>query len=105
MEDRISNVRPASWSGHYHTDRALVTDKLEKAVLDLERRRITKDEGLKAQKAMDALEVTKPADGVKAEDVDFIVRHQGSPRDWNNDNNVGRRPHKWGAARMQRPRR
>jgi hypothetical protein len=45
-------------------------------VLDLERRRITKDEGKKAQQAMEMLEVSKNgtgAAGPKKEDVDFIV--------------------------------
>jgi hypothetical protein len=41
-------------------------------VLDLERKKITKEEGLKAQRAMQALEV-KEAGGVKSEDVNFVV--------------------------------
>lgn len=42
-------------------------------MLDVERRRMTKDEGMKAQRAMEALEVGKGSSGAKAEDVDFIV--------------------------------
>ena len=40
--------------------------------MDLEKRKITKEEGLKAQKALEALEI-KPSSDVKSEDVDFIV--------------------------------
>ncbi|OCF35744.1 hypothetical protein I316_02234 [Kwoniella heveanensis BCC8398] len=63
-----------------------IKNKLEDAVLSLERRRITKEEGAKAQKAMQALDVNKSggagvgSDGgapVKAEDVDFIVAQTG----------------------------
>lgn len=41
-------------------------------MLELEKKRITKEEGLKAQRAMQALEV-KDAGGVKSEDVAFVV--------------------------------
>jgi hypothetical protein len=53
---------------------ALLTfpDKLENSVLELEKRRITKDEGAKAEKAMKALDI-KPVESVKSEDVDFVV--------------------------------
>ncbi|WVR09392.1 hypothetical protein IAU60_006459 [Kwoniella sp. DSM 27419] len=56
-----------------------VKQKLEDAVLALERRRITKEEGSKAQKAMEALDVGKGSgsDGLKAEDVDYIVAQTG----------------------------
>ncbi|WVF67608.1 hypothetical protein IAT40_002366 [Kwoniella sp. CBS 6097] len=61
-----------------------IKNKLEDAVLSIERRRITKEEGSKAQKAMQALDVNKPGAGagtegpaVKAEDVDFIVAQTG----------------------------
>ena len=47
-------------------------------MLALERRRITKEEGLKAQRAMEALEVGKSDTGVKSEDVGFIVRFETS---------------------------
>ncbi len=53
-------------------------DKLEAAVMDLEKRRVTKEEGLKAQRAMEALEVGKTGNTAKPVDVDFIVR-QWSP--------------------------
>ena len=49
-------------------------DKLEQSVLDLEKRRITQDEGRKAQAAMESLQVTKTDTPAKSEDVDFIVR-------------------------------
>jgi hypothetical protein len=48
-------------------------DKLEDSVLDLERRRITKEEGRKAQSAMQALEVKDTRPQPKSEDVDYIV--------------------------------
>lgn len=52
-------------------------DKMEDAVLEIEKRRITKDEGRKAQSAMQALEVKDNAGpSVKSDDVDYIV----SPR-------------------------
>ncbi|WWD19276.1 hypothetical protein CI109_103734 [Kwoniella shandongensis] len=57
-----------------------IKQKLEDAVLEIERRKITKEEGAKAQKAMQALEVGKsasPAPGVKAEDVDYMVAQLG----------------------------
>jgi hypothetical protein len=53
-------------------------DKLEQSVLDIERRRITKEEGQKAQKAMEALDVGKSSSAkpsvAKSEDIDFLVR-------------------------------
>ncbi|WVW85371.1 hypothetical protein I302_107409 [Kwoniella bestiolae CBS 10118] len=61
-----------------------IKHKLENAVLEVERRKITKEEGLKAQKAMEALDV-KPngsgSDGVKSEDVDFIVAQVGCTKE------------------------
>ncbi|WVQ68499.1 uncharacterized protein L199_006707 [Kwoniella botswanensis] len=63
-----------------------IKHKLENAVLEVERRKITKEEGIKAQKAMEALDV-KPngvgagADGVKSEDVDFIVAQIGCTKE------------------------
>lgn len=41
-------------------------------MLELEKRRITKDEGAKAEKAMKALDI-KPVESVNSEDVDFVV--------------------------------
>lgn len=60
-----------SWS----RDAANPLDKLEESVLEIEKRRITKEEGRKAQAAMQALEVKDKAagPGIKSEDVDFIV--------------------------------
>jgi hypothetical protein len=51
-------------------------DKLEDSVLDLEKRRITKEEGKKAQAAMQALDVQEVSSSpaLKSEDIDFIVR-------------------------------
>ncbi|WRT68645.1 uncharacterized protein IL334_005624 [Kwoniella shivajii] len=60
-----------------------IKHKLENAVLEIERRKITKEEGLKAQKAMEALDV-KPSttgSGVKSEDVDFIVAQVGCSKE------------------------
>ncbi|KAK8854589.1 hypothetical protein IAR55_003328 [Kwoniella newhampshirensis] len=56
-----------------------VKQKLEDAVLEIEKRRITKEEGAKAQKAMQALDVGKASSvpGVKGEDVDYIVTQLG----------------------------
>lgn len=72
-----------------------MTDRLENAVVELERRKITKEERIKAQKAMEALELSKngagagagvgagagSAQGPSKEDVAFIVsdatRHEG----------------------------
>lgn len=42
-------------------------------MLEIEKRRITKDEGRKAQSAMEALNVGNAAAKPKAEDVDYIV--------------------------------
>ena len=50
----------------------LILDKLEDNILALEKRRITQEEGRKAQAAMQALNVTN-APAPKAEDVDFVV--------------------------------
>lgn len=49
----------------------LIIDKLEDSVLHLERRRIEKENGRKAQSAMEALGVSKP--NAKSDDVDFVV--------------------------------
>ena len=46
--------------------------------MQLEKRRITKEEGLKAQRAMEALEMGKSGSAVKAEDVEFVVRLERS---------------------------
>jgi hypothetical protein len=47
---------------------------MEAAVMDIEKRRIQKEEGIKAQRALESLEVSK-ADQVqvKTTDVDYIV--------------------------------
>jgi hypothetical protein len=68
----IKRLSPSRPLGEYLS---LGIDKLENAVLDLERRRITRDEGSKAQRAMEALELGKgPSSGTaKPEDVEFIV--------------------------------
>lgn len=47
-------------------------DSLRDAVTELDERRNTKEEGQKAAKAMEALDVSK-AEGLKAQDVEFIV--------------------------------
>ena len=52
---------------------ALTAGKLEDSVLEIEKRRITKDEGRKAQSAMEALNVGNATAKPKAEDVDYIV--------------------------------
>ncbi|WWC63540.1 uncharacterized protein I303_106143 [Kwoniella dejecticola CBS 10117] len=66
-----------------------IKHKLENAVLEVERRKITKEEGIKAQKAMEALDV-KPngsasagaaGGSVKAEDVDLIVSQVGCTKE------------------------
>lgn len=41
--------------------RQLTADKMENAVVELERRRLTRNEALKAARAMEALDVKKPA--------------------------------------------
>ncbi|KAL7422400.1 hypothetical protein Q5752_003046 [Cryptotrichosporon argae] len=53
-----------------------IRNKLENAVIELERRRIEKSEGLKASRALEALEVA-PADAAKEEHMAFIVRELG----------------------------
>lgn len=55
-------------------------DKLENAVVELERKKITREEGQKAAKAMEALNVNQTS--AKAEDVDLIVSYSvhSSPR-------------------------
>ncbi|WWC71340.1 uncharacterized protein I206_105294 [Kwoniella pini CBS 10737] len=63
-----------------------IKHKLENAVLEIERRKITKEEGIKAQKAMEALDVkpngtTGVSNGVKSEDVDFIVSQVGCTKE------------------------
>lgn len=47
-------------------------DNLRDAVTELNERRNTREEGQKAAKAMEALDVSKAGD-VKAQDVEFIV--------------------------------
>ncbi|WVQ79689.1 hypothetical protein IAT38_001789 [Cryptococcus sp. DSM 104549] len=54
-----------------------IKHKLEESVLEIEKRKITKEEGLKAQKAMEALEVGKAPSGAKPEDVQYIVQQVG----------------------------
>ncbi|BEJ10750.1 hypothetical protein CspHIS471_0101720 [Cutaneotrichosporon sp. HIS471] len=53
--------------------------KMEDAVVELERRRITRDEARKAAKAMDALDVKKPV--VNAEHVQLLVKELGIEKD------------------------
>ena len=48
-------------------------DKLESAVVELERKKITREEGQKASRAMEALNVNQTQ--LKPEDVDLIVSH------------------------------
>lgn len=48
------------------------TDKLEDSALNLERRKIKREEGAKAAKALESLDV-KPAEEMKGADVDLIV--------------------------------
>lgn len=48
-----------------------MVDKLETAVVELERKKITREEGQKASRAMEALNVNQTQ--VKPEDVDLIV--------------------------------
>ncbi|RXK42284.1 hypothetical protein M231_00274 [Tremella mesenterica] len=57
-----------------------IKDKLESAVLQLEKRRLMKEEGTKAQRAMEALEV-KPVIDSKSEDVDLAVSQIGCTKD------------------------
>lgn len=47
-------------------------DKLEDSALNLERRKIKREEGAKAAKALESLDV-KPVEEVNAADVDLIV--------------------------------
>lgn len=51
-------------------------DKLEDSALNLERRKIKREEGAKAAKALESLDV-KPAEEVKGADVDLIVSNDG----------------------------
>lgn len=51
------------------------TDRLEDSALNLERRKIKREEGAKAAKALESLDV-KPAEEVKGADVDLIVSVQ-----------------------------
>lgn len=48
-----------------------MVDKLETAVVELERKKITREEGQKASRAMEALNVNQTQ--VKSEDVDLVV--------------------------------
>ncbi|GFZ51880.1 hypothetical protein JCM24511_09648 [Saitozyma sp. JCM 24511] len=57
-----------------------IKHKLEHSVLELEKRRITKDEGAKAEKAMKALDI-KPVESVNSEDVDFVVSQLGCSKE------------------------
>jgi hypothetical protein len=50
-----------------------LSDKLENAVVELERRRITRDEAAKAARAMEALEVKEAPAAVSATDAEYIV--------------------------------
>ncbi|BEI79679.1 hypothetical protein CcaverHIS002_0102080 [Cutaneotrichosporon cavernicola] len=56
-----------------------IKHKMEDAVVELERRRITRDEARKAAKAMDALDVKKPV--VNAEHVQLLVKELGIEKD------------------------
>ncbi|KAE8541828.1 hypothetical protein D1P53_002001 [Cryptococcus gattii VGV] len=51
-------------------------DNLRDAVTELDERRNTREEGQKAAKAMEALDVSK-AGGVKTQDVEFIAQQTG----------------------------
>ena len=55
------------------------TDKLEDSALNLERRKIKREEGAKAAKALESLDV-KPAEEMKGADVDLIVSIAGRRR-------------------------
>ncbi|CAD6580682.1 MAG: hypothetical protein TREMPRED_002804 [Tremellales sp. Tagirdzhanova-0007] len=79
MDVRIATRRQLSTNPfeQFADGGSYIKHKLENAVLALERRRITKEEGLKAQRAMEALEVGKSDTGVKSEDVGFIVQQLG----------------------------
>jgi hypothetical protein len=80
---------------------------LENAVLDLERKRITQEEGKKAQSAMAALDVGQSkTQSVKSEDVDFIVSQANKGEGVNlADIHWGCRPRKSAvASRKPRPR-
>lgn len=68
MEDHTSRVGKAGVR--------LMPDKLENAAVELERRRLTRDEAAKAARAVEALDVKAP-EPVKGADVDVIVRRIG----------------------------
>ncbi|KIR33364.1 hypothetical protein I352_04132 [Cryptococcus deuterogattii MMRL2647] len=53
-----------------------IRDNLRDAVAELNERRNTREEGQKAAKAMEALDVSKAGD-VKAQDVEFIAQQTG----------------------------
>ncbi|OXG82624.1 hypothetical protein C345_04445 [Cryptococcus neoformans A2-102-5] len=53
-----------------------IRDSLRDAVTELDERRNTKEEGQKAAKAMEALDVSK-AEGLNAQDVEFIAQQTG----------------------------
>jgi hypothetical protein len=47
---------------------------MENAVMEIEKRKIQREEGIKAQKALESLEVSKPSGAeVKSSDVDYLV--------------------------------
>ncbi|WVN86160.1 uncharacterized protein L203_101321 [Cryptococcus depauperatus CBS 7841] len=54
-----------------------IQGKLRDAVMELESRKSAKEEGQKAAKAIEALEVSKQGANVKVEDVDFISSQTG----------------------------
>jgi NACalpha-BTF3-like transcription factor len=56
-----------------------IKHKMENAVVELERRRINRDEARKAAKAMEALDVKKP--DVNAEHVQLLVKELGIEKD------------------------
>lgn len=72
MEAPTSRVRSRD---HLHLSKVEADwnpDKLEDSALNLERRKIKREEGAKAAKALESLDV-KPAEEVKGADVDLIV--------------------------------
>jgi len=56
---------------------SFIKKELDQAVLDLERRRIMKEEGRKAMEAMQKLELEKAGAEIKKEDVAFIMDQLG----------------------------
>jgi hypothetical protein len=76
-EDTTSKVRPrppcAMWTQSIlgEADRL---GKMETAVLDLERKRIARDNEKAAAKAMESMNVSVPSGSSKSEDVALIVR-------------------------------